>query len=344
MLSIIPYKLQFKQPAGTSRGVYTERTGWYITVDGVIAGECAPLPDLSVDFSTCGSLLNKIIHDASVVDAFSKGELPPELVERLRPYPSILFGLESAVWFVQSKGFTTVDSRFARSECPITINGLVWMGSYEQMRERMEEKLAQGFNCIKIKIGAIDFDKELALLEQIRRDFTKEQVTIRVDANGAFSPDEATERLRLLSAFDIHSIEQPIKAGKWGRMAGLCAESPIPIALDEDLIGVNTLEERLQLLSIINPQYIVIKPTLHGGISGTFEWIAAAESLGIGWWLTSALESNVGLTTIAHLCGILSDQYPKMQDFPQGLGTGALFTTNQPSKLSLQGDKMWHNR
>lgn len=344
MLSIIPYKLQFKSPAGTSRGIYTERTGWYITVDGVIAGECAPLPDLSVDFSTCGSLLNKIIHDASVIDAFSKGELPPELVERLRPYPSVLFGIESAVWFIKSKGFTLVNTKFSRSEAPITINGLVWMGSYAEMKERMEEKLRQGFHCIKIKVGAIDFDKEIALIRQIRENFTKEQVTIRLDANGAFPPDEALERLRLLSEYDIHSIEQPIKAGKWGRMAQLCAESPIPIALDEDLIGVNTLEERLQLLSIIKPQYIVIKPTLHGGITGTFEWIAAAKGLGIGWWLTSALESNVGLTTIAHLCGILAEQYPESADFPQGLGTGALFTTNQPSKLSLQGDRMWHNR
>lgn len=342
MIDVIPYKLQFKQPAGTSRGIYTERTGWYITVDGVIAGECAPLPDLSVDFSLCGSVLNKFLHDAAVIEAFSKGELSEELVERLRPYPSVLFGIESAVWFIKSKGFTLVDTKFSRSEAPITINGLVWMGSYAEMKERMEEKLRQGFRCIKIKVGAIDFDKEMALIRQIREDFTKEQVTIRLDANGAFPPDEALERLRLLSEYDIHSIEQPIKAGKWGRMAQLCAESPIPIALDEDLIGVERLEERLQLLSIIKPQYIVIKPTLHGGISGTFEWIAAAESLGIGWWLTSALESNIGLTAIAHLCGILSEQYPKMQDFPQGLGTGALFTTNQPSKLTLQGDKMWH--
>jgi len=343
MLSIIPYKLQFKQPAGTSRGIYTERTGWYITVDGVISGECAPLPGLSVDYDSCESVLRSLLPDAALIASFKSGVLSTELVERLRPYPSVLFAIESAIWFHKSNGFISVDTKFSRFEAPIIINGLVWMGSYAEMKERMEEKLRQGFRCIKLKIGAIDFDKELSLIEQIRRDFPPEKVTIRVDANGVFTPDEAPDRLRALSAFGIHSIEQPIKAGQWREMAHLCAESPLPIALDEELIGVKTFNEKLQLLTTIRPRYIVLKPTLHGGISGTFEWITVAWSLGIGWWITSALESNVGLTAIAHLCGVVADRYPETASLPQGLGTGALFTTNQPSSLTLKGDMMWWN-
>lgn len=367
-IEICPYKLQFKQPAGTSRGVYTERIGWYVVVDNQIVGECAPLPDLSADFLACGNsfeermvafvgLLRKFAEDSLFAEAlesacsagsgngsgasydFSAGvpmwKLPAELEHRLRPYPSILFAFESAVWFLRTNGYASVDTLFARGEASIPINGLVWMGSYAQMKERMEEKLSQGFKCIKLKIGAIDFDDELSLIEQIRKDFPPSQITIRVDANGAFSVAEASDKLHRLAAFGLHSIEQPVKAGQWFAMSKLCATTPLPIALDEELIGVNSIKQKETLLNIIKPHHIVLKPTLHGGITGTMEWIELARKRNIGYWLTSALESNVGLTAIAHLCGVLLHKYPSETNIPQGLGTGTLFTTNQPSSLSI---------
>src|SRR5574344_2897534 len=329
----------FKQPAGTSRGVYTERKSWMVKVrerGSIGVGECAPLPDLSCDYSSdYGETLRRFCHEterAGKVDA-----------EALRDYPSMLFGLETAFRGLAAPPVTGRETRlfdtpFARGETGIPINGLVWMGSYEQMLQRMEQKLEQGYRCVKLKIGAIGFEQELELVRHIRHQFSRREVELRLDANGAFSPDEALYKLELLSQYGVQSIEQPVKAGQWGLMAELCRESPLPIALDEELIGVNDPDRKSHMLGIIKPAYIVLKPSLHGGMAGTREWVAAAAARGIGSWITSALESNVGLNAIAQFC---SEVYGPEIRQPQGLGTGLLFTDNIPMGLEIRGDRLW---
>lgn len=327
--------LHFKQPAGTSRGVYTTRKIWLVHLsdgqrEGV--GECAPLPDLSCDAlpdDEYASILNKVCEDFC-----SSGEID---YEALRDYPSMLFGLETALLNLQN-GDRLFDTAFSRGETGIPINGLVWMGNHEEMLCRMEEKLASGFRCIKLKIGAIDFDQELDLIRRIRDRFSFHEVELRVDANGAFPYDEALYKLELLSQYNIHSIEQPIKAGQWAYMADLCRESPLPIALDEELIGVNDPEMKRHLLNIIKPRYIILKPSLHGGMAGCREWIETARDLGIGSWITSALESNIGLNAIAQFA---SSVYGDHITMPQGLGTGQLFTDNIPMPLEIRNDQLW---
>ena len=332
--------LHFKQPAGTSRGVYTERRIWLVTVtDGsaVGIGECAPLPKLSCD--DIPNYAEVLRHFCDEVER--TGEIP---YEALRDYPSMLFGLETALYEVRSKKEegrdVLFDTSFSRGEVGIPINGLVWMGTFDEMRERIEQKLEQGFRCVKLKIGAIDFDAELELIKQIRGRFSHHEVELRVDANGAFRFDEALYKLELLSQYALHSIEQPIKAGQWANMAELCRESPLPIALDEELIGVNDPEQKRQMLNIIKPRYIILKPSLHGGMMGVREWVDTARDMGIGSWITSALESNIGLNAIAQLC---SDIYGDAIKMPQGLGTGQLFTDNIPMPLEIRGDQLWRS-
>ena len=230
------------------------------------------------------------------------------------------------------------DTPFARGEEGIVINGLVWMGTFEQMSVRMEEKLAAGFRCVKLKIGAIDWQRELELIRHIRSRYTREQIELRVDANGGFSPDNASERLDALAQYGIHSIEQPIRPRQWAEMARLCRVSPLPIALDEELIGVNDPGEKARLLDELRPAYIVLKPSLHGGMAGCREWIRLARERGIGSWITSALESNVGLNAVAHLCAEVYGPHILM---PQGLGTGMLYTDNIDMPLQIRGDKLW---
>lgn len=249
----------------------------------------------------------------------------------------MLFGLETALLNLKN-GDRLFDTAFSRGETGIPINGLVWMGNHEEMLCRMEEKLASGFRCIKLKIGAIDFDQELDLIRRIRDRFSFHEVELRVDANGAFPYDEALYKLELLSQYNIHSIEQPIKAGQWAYMADLCRESPLPIALDEELIGVNDPEMKRHLLNIIKPRYIILKPSLHGGMAGCREWIKTARDLGIGSWITSALESNIGLNAIAQFA---SSVYGDHITMPQGLGTGQLFTDNIPMPLEIRNDQLW---
>ena len=332
--------LHFKQPAGTSRGVYTERRIWLVTVtDGsaIGIGECAPLPKLSCD--DIPNYAEVLRHFCDEVER--TGEIP---YEALRDYPSMLFGLETALYEVRSKKEegrdVLFDTPFSRGEVGIPINGLVWMGTFDEMRERIEQKLEQGFRCVKLKIGAIDFDAELELIKQIRGRFSHHEVELRVDANGAFRFDEALYKLELLSQYALHSIEQPIKAGQWANMAELCRESPLPIALDEELIGVNDPEQKRQMLNIIKPRYIILKPSLHGGMMGVREWVDIARDMGIGSWITSALESNIGLNAIAQLC---SDIYGDAIKMPQGLGTGQLFTDNIPMPLEIRGDQLWRS-
>jgi mandelate racemase/muconate lactonizing enzyme family protein len=261
--------------------------------------------------------------------------------EAMRPYPSMLFGLETAKRQLDNGGGVDLfNTPFGRGEEGITINGLIWMGTFDEMFQRLEAKLKAGFHCVKLKIGAIDFEKELRLIQHIRQHFSRKEVELRVDANGGFTPDNAMQRLEALAKYDIHSIEQPIRQHQWMEMARLCKNSPLPIALDEELIGVNDLTEKNQLLDTIQPQYIILKPSLHGGISGTREWIKLAKERGIGSWITSALESNIGLNAIAQLT---ADIYGPHITMAQGLGTGQLFSDNIPMPLEIRGEQLWVN-
>ena len=326
--------LHFKQPAGTSRGVYTTRRIWLLTVehDGRTAiGECAPLPQLSCDdIPDYEAVLRRF---CDIIEA--TGAIP---YDEMRNYPSMLFGVETALAQLSRTDGLLYDTPFSHGEEGIPINGLVWMGTHDEMLSRLKEKLALGFRCVKLKIGAIDFAKELDLIQHIRKHFSREEVELRVDANGGFTPDVALERLQELARYDIHSIEQPIMAHQWSEMAQLCQLSPLPIALDEELIGVNSTDEKIRLLDTIKPQYIILKPSLHGGVAGTREWIALANERGIGSWITSALESNIGLNAIAQLAANI---YGSKITMPQGLGTGMLFTNNIPMPLEIRNDCLW---
>ena len=327
--------LHFKQPAGTSRGVYTTRKIWLIHLyDGNREGlgECAPLPDLSCDAMADEQYEAKLRHFCE--ELCCVGEID---VDSLLDYPSMRFGLETALLNLQ-RGDRLFDTAFSRGEEGIPINGLVWMGNYDEMLRRMEEKLQKGFRCVKLKIGAIDFDQELDLVKRIRDRFSFHEVELRLDANGAFPFEEALYKLELLSQYAIHSIEQPIRQGQWAYMAELCRESPLPIALDEELIGVNDAEMKRHMLNVIKPRYIILKPSLHGGMTGCREWIDAAREQGIGSWITSALESNIGLNAIAQFA---SGVYGPHITMPQGLGTGQLFTDNIPMPLEIRGDQLW---
>ena len=329
------YLLQFKRPSGTSRGVMTEKETWFIVLEkegkkGI--GECGILRGLSIDDRpdyeeklrwTCAN-----IH---------LGE--NQLWEALIEFPSIQFGVEMAFRSLLSESpFLLFPSDFTDGRKSIPINGLVWMGEESFMKQQIEEKLADGFRCVKLKIGAIDFDAELELLRFIRQHFTPEQVEIRVDANGAFDSHLALNKITQLSEFEIHSIEQPIQKNNTDSMADLCKTTPIPIALDEELIGVFSLEEKEVLLQKIKPQYLILKPSFIGGFRGTKEWISLAEKHQIGWWITSALESNIGLNAIAQFTFL---QHNLM---PQGLGTGALYTNNFDCPLQVSQGQLWYKK
>ena len=334
--------LHFKQPAGTSRGVYTTRTIWLVHLsegDKTGVGECAPLPDLSCDAMPDDAYETKLRQFCERLTGDSPQD-KVEVFEAMRPYPSMLFGLETALLSltVPEPVDGLFDTPFSRGEEGIPINGLVWMGRYDEMLQRMEDKLEKGFRCVKLKIGAIDFDQELDLVKRIRDRFSFHEVELRLDANGAFKYEEALYKLELLSQYAIHSIEQPIRQGQWAYMAELCRESPLPIALDEELIGVNDPEMKSHMLNVIKPRYIILKPSLHGGMMGCREWIETAKQQGIGSWITSALESNIGLNAIAQFA---SDVYGPHITMPQGLGTGQLFTDNIPMPLEIRGDMLF---
>lgn len=331
---IKPYTLHFKRPAGTSRGVYHNHKVWYVILRNLDnsygIGECAPLPDLS-----CDALPD--IEYLHILEEACKQVCTDGVIDyvRWKNYPSIVFGLEIALQHLKRKSLALWNTSFAEGEKGIVINGLIWMGDYDYMHQQIQSKLDQGYRCVKLKIGAIDFEKELSLLQYIRDHFSEDILTLRVDANGAFSLDTVNAKLEQLSHFDIHSIEQPIRAGQWKEMSNLAQNTPIPIALDEELIGINDLEEKTKLLSTIKPQYIILKPTLHGGIKGSMEWISIAEKLGIDWWITSALESNIGLNGIAQWCASLN------VSLPQGLGTGMLYENNIDIPLVIEKDQLF---
>lgn len=325
------YILNFKRPSGTSRGVLTEKETWFIILeenDKQGIGECGILRGLSID--------DRPDYEEKLKWVCNNIDLGEEtLWDELTEFPSIQFGVEMAFRSLKSKTpYLLFPSAFTEQQESISINGLVWMGEKEFMKEQIEQKLQQGFNCIKLKIGAIDFDKELELLAYIRSNFDVKTIEIRVDANGAFSTQEALSKLEQLSEYKIHSIEQPIKQGQVNDMAQLCKTSPIPIALDEELIGVFDYENKKTLLEKIQPQYIILKPSLVGGYKGNDEWISLAEQNNIGWWVTSALESNIGLNAIAQWT------FTKNSPMPQGLGTGTLYTNNFPSPLEVKNGKL----
>lgn len=312
----------------------TEKETWFLLLEengktGI--GECGILRSLSVDDRPDYEEKLKW-----VCENIHLGK--DQLLDALIHFPSIQFGVETAFLSLVSKTpFDLFPSEFTEGTKSMQINGLVWMGEEDFMKSQIEEKLAEGFTCIKLKIGAIDFKRELELLRFIRQNFTADQIEIRVDANGAFKPDDALEKMEQLSQFNLHSIEQPIKANQVSRMRLLCDNPPFPIALDEELIGVYGVENKQELLEKIKPQYIILKPSLVGGFSGTIEWISVAEKLNIGWWITSALESNVGLNAITQFT------YTLKSSLPQGLGTGSLYTNNFDCPLEINRGQIQYN-
>lgn len=327
------YILNFKRPSGTSRGVMTEKETWFIVLEndgkkGI--GECGILRGLSCD--------DRPDYEEKIAWTCANIHLGIDtLWEALIEFPSIQFGVEMAYQSLASSNpFLLFPSDFTKGTKSIPINGLVWMGNEAFMKQQIEEKLAEGFHCIKLKIGAINFDEELQLLRFIRQHFTPEQVEIRVDANGAFDESQALDKINQLSGFKLHSIEQPIQKNNTDRMAELCRTSPIPIALDEELIGVFSFEEKEELLLKIKPQYIILKPSFIGGFRGTKEWISLAEKYKIEWWITSALESNIGLNAIAQWT------FLQQNTMPQGLGTGALYTNNFECPLEVSQGQLWY--
>ena len=328
--------LEFKRPSGTSRGVLKTKETWFLMLyrEGKWGiGECGILRGLSVD--------DRPDYEAKLAWTCKNINLDRDtLMEELKEFPSIQIGLETAFLSLNSKAhpYELYPSKFTTSEDAIDINGLIWMGSEAFMKEQIAEKLEEGFYCIKMKIGAIDFNAEIKLLEAIRKEYSAKEIELRVDANGAFTPEEAMGKLEKLAELDLHSIEQPIKQGQWQEMARLCEETPLPIALDEDLIGVIDQDQQKKLIETIQPQYIILKPSLVGGFSGSDHWIKIAENSNVDWWITSALESNIGLNAIAQYT------YSKNSPLPQGLGTGSLYTNNIPSPLEVKDGKLHYGK
>lgn len=328
------YQLQFKQPSGTSRGVLTYKDTWFIQLEengSKSFGECGMFRGLSID--------DRSDYEGKLQWVCQNIHLGLEaLLLSTTEFPSIQFGLEMAFQSLKAGNpFELFPSAFTKGQHSIPINGLIWMGDLAFMKQQIKAKLSEGFSCLKLKIGALDFDKELELIKSIRTEFDPQTIEIRVDANGAFKASEALEKLKRLSAFNLHSIEQPIKKGQIQEMAQLCAETPLPIALDEELIGVFSVTDKQFLLQTIKPQYFILKPSLVGGFRGSQEWIDIAETHQIGWWITSALESNIGLNAIAQWTYELKTQ------LPQGLGTGGLFTNNIQAPLAVRTGHLFYD-
>ncbi len=343
--SIQHHTLQFKFEAGTSRGTLKEKDTWYLKLFSdnklIGIGEAGPLKGLSVEpLDQMETELEKVCEQLIGMQIPKSIEEAFEIAKDISPdgFPSIRFAIETALLDAMHDGKKLIfDTPFYQGKERIPINGLIWMGSEEFMQKQIQEKLDAGFDCIKMKIGTIDFETELKLLKSIRDKFNQNDITLRVDANGAFSPDEAMSKLTQLAALDLHSIEQPIKARQINEMAKLCASTPLPIALDEELIGVNAYEDKEKLLKQIQPQYIILKPSLIGGIQSTLEWIKIAESMNIGWWMTSMLESNIGLNAICQLASYLKVK------MPQGLGTGQLYHNNIASPISIANGETYYD-
>ncbi len=326
--------LKFKKPSGTSRGVIYNKPSWFIKVSSIEnpllygIGECGPIEGLSVDDS---SKINSKLHElTNKINQLNKIDL--------EKFPSINFGLEMALINLEkSNEMEYFNNSFSKGDAPININGLIWMGNQNEMLSQVKEKIEKGFSCLKLKIGAISFDDEIEIIKLIRKEFKSDVLELRVDANGAFKPNNVLQKLNELFKYDIHSIEQPISVRKISEMKELCLSSPIDIALDEELIGINNIEDKERLIKTIQPQYIVLKPSLLGGFEKTNEWISIANNNNIKWWITSALESNIGLNAIAQYSAEFNNP------LPQGLGTGQIYSNNIPSYLELNGEKLTIN-
>jgi o-succinylbenzoate synthase len=328
------HTLEFKRPSGTSRGVLKTKESWYIKLEadnnrGI--GECGLLKGLSID--------DREDYEQTLKWTCDHIDLGLDvLYSKLKDYPSIQFGLEMAFQsFSSDNPYLLFPSEFTQGKQGMVINGLIWMGEKAFMKSQIEEKIKNGFSCIKLKIGALDFQSELELLKYIRSEFLASDIELRVDANGAFSPEDALDKLNRLSEYDLHSIEQPIAQGQWQDMAKLCEKTPLPIALDEELIGLKDVTNKQKALLTIQPQFIILKPSLIGGFKGSREWIKLAKEYKVDWWITSALESNIGLNAIAQFTFIQNN------NMPQGLGTGGLYTNNIESPLVIEGEKIMYN-
>jgi o-succinylbenzoate synthase len=364
-----PYQLKFKTPGGTSRGVLTQKSSWFISVwddvnpDLTGIGECSILPGLSPDdHPELEKTLKEVCDNIHIL--VSDTNATPHLQKRsgkssgaaethnmdqprlpfsqsrfhltLANWPAIRFAIETALIDLKQGGQKILfPSPFADGREGIPINGLIWMGTPVDMVRQIEEKLKTGFRCLKIKIGAIDFQAEYSILKNLRTHFPETELELRVDANGAFTSYEVPEILHMLASLDIHSIEQPIPAGQWQNMAQICESSPLPVALDEELTGIDNAAEKERMIETIRPQYIILKPSLTGGFTAAEQWIKTAEKHQAGWWVTSALESNIGLNAIAQWT------YTLHNALPQGLGTGQVFSNNIPSPLTIKNGQLW---
>lgn len=321
------YILKFNTPGGTSRGILHTKETYFLIIkknQKIGIGECALFKGLSID--------DKPDYEDKLQWLCNNIQLNKEfLLKKLYEFPSIQFGLEQALLSINSDDkFELFSSSFTKGKGSIAINGLIWMGNKTFMQKQVKEKLASGFTTIKLKIGAIDFESELNLLKSIRNEFNSKEIELRVDANGAFNSSTALEKLKRLSDLELHSIEQPIKVGQWHEMANLCQNTPLDIALDEELIGVFDKSDKEKMMQTIKPQFIILKPSLIGGFRGSDEWIKIAKNNNVGWWITSALESNIGLNAIAQYAFTLGNK------MPQGLGTGGLFSNNFNSPLVVE--------
>ncbi|MBU1013731.1 MAG: o-succinylbenzoate synthase [Bacteroidetes bacterium] len=335
LATVTKHILIFKQASGTSRGVLHQKPSWFFKIfddknpQTFGLGECSIIPGLSPDDS---SNLEPFIQKVSKnINAYIDDK------NALLRFPSVQFAIETALLDLGNNGHKLLyPSTFTEGKDSIKINGLIWMGSKEFMRKQIREKIEEGYKCIKLKIGSLNFEEEISFLKEIRIQFRPEVIELRLDANGAFHPANALEKLKRLSEFQIHSIEQPIKVGQIEKMANLCVQTPIPIAIDEELIGINKPATKHKLLAEIKPQYIILKPSLLGGFDKSSEWIKIATENQIGWWVTSALESNIGLNAIAQWT------YQLNNPMPQGIGTGKLFSNNIPSPLQIKDAKLFY--
>ncbi len=337
-------ELRFLFPAGTSRGVLRKKPSWILkSIDNPkIVGECSVIPGLNKDYESDHQYEAKLNWVCTTFEALyddlGLDNLLHFFCSELAQYPSILFGVESLFYELEkSFGNDAFESEFTKGKASIPINGLIWMGSIDEMKHRVKEKMQDGFTVLKFKIGALDFQSEYKLLTQVRKEFGS-ALEIRVDANGAFDKQNVRSILAELNKIDIHSIEQPVQPGQWELMRSLCEDNRVPIALDEELIGIYLIEDKIEILESIRPQYIILKPSLHGGLVGTLEWISLAKEMDIGWWITSALESSIGLEVIARMAGFLEPR------IPQGLGTGGLFENNFESLLVIQNGTLKYGK
>jgi len=325
--------LKFKAPSGTSRGVLTKKTSWFLRLEDngkVGIGECSTIAGLSPDLKfDLDRLFTNLVETINAVGVFELSS------HDLASKPAVRFCIETALNGLECESPFKLFDPNDLSQPGIPINGLIWMGEIDFMKRQIREKIEEGYSCIKIKIAALDFEDECHLLKHIRKEFSENDLILRVDANGGFSSEGALEKLKRLSDFNLHSIEQPIKPNQLSQMADLCQLTPIPIALDEELIGIEATDKKRSLLDRVKPQFLIIKPSLIGGCEGSQDWIELADERGCGWWVTSALESNIGLNVIAQWTSTLGNSGH------QGLGTGKLFTNNIPSPLTIKEGKLY---